>query len=341
MAEAKGQKMGVSKLPGANGANNSDNANSSVDTIPTLSADALASLTARIEQGFKGGAGVSKTAPKKGKGKGDQAPPKKDKGNEGGKASKNKGTDKKAATNGRDANKAKPPKNEKGDESKAAQKAKGDQTKNIRKDKTPNEPQAKHHDSMSDANKPNSTPKTKKGKKRDHYGKVIGSQGQDEPAGNGNNKQLEDAIYSVRGTKEDYDLLAGVESESEVEMEGGHDDSSLRKDIERMLKGEEPRDEKKSNSKKGLEAAVSKEERKKGPADKLASKAEEEKKEKNGASAKKAQPSAKEAKKEKQKGADTKAQASTQKEKKEPKTKSKFVSRLIVNQLALTKDPDH
>ena len=100
-----------------------------------------------------------------------------------------------------------------------------------------------------------------KGKKRDRSGKVI-------PSTNANRTQeskgakgeevddvLEKEIYAFGGTREDYDLLAGLDSGSEVEWndsaasKGGKDDSDLRNDIAKLLGGgnvssSEPRREK-------------------------------------------------------------------------------------------------
>lgn len=99
----------------------------------------------------------------------------------------------------------------------------------------------------------NATPAGKKGKKRDRNGKVIAennSTGTDEskpPTGEG---ALEQEIYAIGGSREDYDLLAAVESDSEVDgsdgssrKQGGKrtENDSLRKDIAKLLgNGDKP-----------------------------------------------------------------------------------------------------
>ena len=89
-----------------------------------------------------------------------------------------------------------------------------------------------------------------KGKKRDRSGKVI------PPSTNATRTQdskgtkaaevddvLEKEIYAFGGTREDYDLLAGVDSGSEVELnddgasKGGKNDADLRNDIAKLLGG--------------------------------------------------------------------------------------------------------
>ncbi|KMP04077.1 CCAAT/enhancer-binding protein zeta [Coccidioides immitis RMSCC 2394] len=85
----------------------------------------------------------------------------------------------------------------------------------------------------------------KKGKKRDRSGQVI----QNHPP-NTKNAQVDDVlqqeIYAVGGTKEDYELLAGVESDSEMEdladgltglIGKGADAEALRQNIEKIMKG--------------------------------------------------------------------------------------------------------
>ncbi|PGH34765.1 ribosome biogenesis protein MAK21 [[Emmonsia] crescens] len=117
---------------------------------------------------------------------------------------------------------------------------------------------------------PEPKPDNKKGKKRDRNGEVIaplvGAEGKsvskpDEREGQGN--ALENEIYAIGGSKEDYDLLAGVDSDSEMEIfeatpkkKSGKavNENTLRNDIEKMLKGGNPSPASKSASKKAAVA---------------------------------------------------------------------------------------
>ncbi|OJD18298.1 hypothetical protein AJ78_01674 [Emergomyces pasteurianus Ep9510] len=103
---------------------------------------------------------------------------------------------------------------------------------------------------------PKTKPDNQKGKKRDRNGEVIAPRGG--PKGNsapkpdereGHGTQLENEIYAIGGSKEDYDLLAGVDSDSEMEVYADRpgtqsgkavNENTLRNDIEKMLKGENP-----------------------------------------------------------------------------------------------------
>ncbi|KAK2800988.1 hypothetical protein FQN51_005551 [Onygenales sp. PD_10] len=109
---------------------------------------------------------------------------------------------------------------------------------------------------------PPAKPDNKKGKKRDRNGDVIapqqtakGKAGSKEDK-KGNGKSLEDEIYAIGGSKEDYELLAGVDSDSEMELSEdkqsgkGVSEKALRADIERMLKGDNPSPAPKASAKK-------------------------------------------------------------------------------------------
>ncbi|PGH00151.1 ribosome biogenesis protein MAK21 [Blastomyces parvus] len=116
--------------------------------------------------------------------------------------------------------------------------------------------------------RPQSEPKpdNKKGKKRDRNGEVIapqvGAKGKpesklDERGAHGN--ALENEIYAIGGTKEDYDLIAGIDSDSEMEVfedtpkqRNGKsvNENTLRRDIEKMLGGDNPSPAPKSTAKK-------------------------------------------------------------------------------------------
>ncbi|GFF39696.1 uncharacterized protein C4F10.09c [Aspergillus udagawae] len=83
--------------------------------------------------------------------------------------------------------------------------------------------------------------KNNKGKKRDRNGEVIA---REEKKADGNQDDtLRQEILALGGTEEDFDLLAGVESESEVEVasetqkksKNKSDDDSLRKELSAML----------------------------------------------------------------------------------------------------------
>lgn len=91
-------------------------------------------------------------------------------------------------------------------------------------------------------------PDSNKGKKRDRNGDVISREVKD--AGKKNeqedeNDALRQEILALGGSKEDYDLIAGVDSESEVEGQnnasvkpkGGNDEDALRKELSKMLQG--------------------------------------------------------------------------------------------------------
>lgn len=120
---------------------------------------------------------------------------------------------------------------------------------------------------------PQSEPKAvnKKGKKRDRNGEIIAPQeGKEKPRSkfdergeNGN--LLENEIYAIGGTKEDYDLLADVESDSEMEIfedtprkysAKAVNEHTLRNDIEKMLKGDNPSPPPKPASKKAVVADI-------------------------------------------------------------------------------------
>ncbi|PGG99901.1 hypothetical protein AJ79_08383 [Helicocarpus griseus UAMH5409] len=102
---------------------------------------------------------------------------------------------------------------------------------------------------------PEAKPDNNKGKKRDRNGEVIGPQkaakGKSAPREEREEQgdTLENEIYAIGGSKEDYDLLAGVDSDSEMEISEdgptkqsgkGGSEKDLRDDIERMLKGGNP-----------------------------------------------------------------------------------------------------
>ncbi|KAK2761552.1 hypothetical protein FQN54_001380 [Arachnomyces sp. PD_36] len=112
-------------------------------------------------------------------------------------------------------------------------------------------------DGKASESKSNSKSDSKKGKKRDRNGELI--VGQDKrDKGNGaevnggtGDDPLQREILALGGSKEDYELLAGVESDSEVEdilhaakskSKGSKSEESLRKDISRMMKGFDPAD---------------------------------------------------------------------------------------------------
>ncbi|KAL1885587.1 RNA-binding ribosome biosynthesis protein mak21 [Paecilomyces lecythidis] len=86
-----------------------------------------------------------------------------------------------------------------------------------------------------------------KGKKRDRNGDVIsreekqnGKKNKDEE-----NDALRQEILALGGSKEDFDLIAGVDSDSEIEgqdggsgkSKGGNNDDALRKELSKMLEG--------------------------------------------------------------------------------------------------------
>ncbi|EEH41484.1 CCAAT-box-binding transcription factor [Paracoccidioides lutzii Pb01] len=104
----------------------------------------------------------------------------------------------------------------------------------------------------------------RKEKKRDWNGEVIAPQGavkgRERPKGKreGHGNKLENEIYAIGGSKEDYDLLAGIDSDSEMEMsavtpkqDGKQvNENTLRNDIAQMLKGGNPSPASKPPSKK-------------------------------------------------------------------------------------------
>ncbi|GFF44130.1 uncharacterized protein C4F10.09c [Aspergillus lentulus] len=83
--------------------------------------------------------------------------------------------------------------------------------------------------------------KDNKGKKRDRNGEVIARE--EKKAGGNQDDTLRQEILALGGTEEDFDLLAGVESESEVEVapetqkksKNKSDEDSLRKELSAML----------------------------------------------------------------------------------------------------------
>lgn len=93
--------------------------------------------------------------------------------------------------------------------------------------------------------KPGRPQDSAQGKKRDRNGEVIareqnkgGIAKQEKPkAGKKSNddETLRQEILAMGGTEEDLDLLAGVDSESEVEGESGNVDDDLRKQLSSML----------------------------------------------------------------------------------------------------------
>ncbi|EEQ85006.1 hypothetical protein RJZ56_007198 [Blastomyces dermatitidis] len=109
-------------------------------------------------------------------------------------------------------------------------------------------------------------PDNKKGKKRDRNGEVIaprvsakGKPGSKLDEGGAHGSALENEIYSIGGTKEDYDLLAGIDSDSEMEVfedtpnkQNGKsvNENTLRKDLEKMLGADNPSPASKPTAKK-------------------------------------------------------------------------------------------
>ncbi|EFE39740.1 hypothetical protein TRV_05551 [Trichophyton verrucosum HKI 0517] len=87
-------------------------------------------------------------------------------------------------------------------------------------------------------------PTDKAGKKRDRSGKIIKSEVSEKPystAGGQHDvgKNLEEEVYAIGGTKEDLDLVAGVESDSEMEDKevSSGDLEKLRRDLGRLING--------------------------------------------------------------------------------------------------------
>ncbi|PGH12192.1 hypothetical protein AJ80_06812 [Polytolypa hystricis UAMH7299] len=115
-----------------------------------------------------------------------------------------------------------------------------------RAEKAPKETPKKSTGSDSKVATPKSE-KTKKGKKRDRNGDVIpvkdnAKESASSKLDNGDSGDaLEQEIYAIGGSKEDYDLLAGVESGSEMEgsneVSEKHKDDTLRKDLEKLMGG--------------------------------------------------------------------------------------------------------
>lgn len=93
--------------------------------------------------------------------------------------------------------------------------------------------------------KPSRPQDSAQGKKRDRNGEVIareqnngGMNKQEKPKGgkkSNDDETLRQEIMAMGGTEEDLDLLAGVDSESEVEGESGKVDDDLRKQLSSML----------------------------------------------------------------------------------------------------------
>ncbi|OQE30937.1 hypothetical protein PENFLA_c002G03041 [Penicillium flavigenum] len=93
--------------------------------------------------------------------------------------------------------------------------------------------------------KPGRPQDSAQGKKRDRNGEVIareqnngGVNKQEKPKGgkkSNDDETLRQEIMAMGGTEEDLDLLAGVDSESEVEGESGKVDDDLRKQLSSML----------------------------------------------------------------------------------------------------------
>lgn len=111
--------------------------------------------------------------------------------------------------------------------------------------KTNTKPESKRDDSVSKS----TASENKKGKKRDRNGQIITPQTTKRPLERKNDstsEALEQEIYANGGTKEDFELLAGVESDSEMEvvMDGGagaaeadNESQTLRQNIASIMKG--------------------------------------------------------------------------------------------------------
>ncbi|GBF61142.1 ribosome biogenesis protein [Trichophyton mentagrophytes] len=87
-------------------------------------------------------------------------------------------------------------------------------------------------------------PTDKAGKKRDRSGKIIKSDISENPYSTAERqrdggKSLEEEVYAIGGTKEDLDLVAGVESDSEMEDKevSSGDLEKLRRDLGRLING--------------------------------------------------------------------------------------------------------
>ncbi|KFL62873.1 uncharacterized protein TERG_12610 [Trichophyton rubrum CBS 118892] len=84
----------------------------------------------------------------------------------------------------------------------------------------------------------------KAGKKRDRSGKIIQSEVSEKPHSTAERqrdvrKNLEEEVYAIGGTKEDLDLVAGVESDSEMEDKevSSGDLEKLRSDLGKLING--------------------------------------------------------------------------------------------------------
>ncbi|EFR01475.1 ribosome biogenesis protein MAK21 [Nannizzia gypsea CBS 118893] len=90
---------------------------------------------------------------------------------------------------------------------------------------------------------PDTKPTDKVGKKRDRSGKVIKPQVSEKPYSAeekpSERKNLEEEVYAIGGTKEDLELVAGVESDSEMEDKeiSSGDLEKLRRDLGRLING--------------------------------------------------------------------------------------------------------
>lgn len=85
----------------------------------------------------------------------------------------------------------------------------------------------------------------KAGKKRDRSGKIIKPQVAEKPYSpekkqGADGKNWEEEVYAIGGTKEDLDLVAGAESDSEMEDKeiSSGDLERLRRDLGRLINGE-------------------------------------------------------------------------------------------------------
>lgn len=84
--------------------------------------------------------------------------------------------------------------------------------------------------------KPGRPQDSAQGKKRDRNGEVIAREDKKKGGKKSNDDEtLRQEILAMGGTEEDLDLLAGVDSESEVEGESGNGDDDLRKQLSSML----------------------------------------------------------------------------------------------------------
>ncbi|KAJ5794087.1 hypothetical protein N7457_000686, partial [Penicillium paradoxum] len=83
--------------------------------------------------------------------------------------------------------------------------------------------------------KPGRSQDSAQGKKRDRNGEVIAREEKKGGKKRNDDETLRQEILAMGGTEEDLDLLAGVDSESEVEGESGKADDDLRKQLSSML----------------------------------------------------------------------------------------------------------